>query len=78
MMPSPKTEPTQEAIFAFLDELRATGSVNMYAAAPYIQAAFGLPRPRAREILQTWMRSFDARHAQIPTEKDAQTPTEKA
>ena len=41
--------------FDFLDELRLSGETNMFGAAPYLQAEFGIDKKEAREILQNWM-----------------------
>ena len=41
--------------FDFLDELRLSGETNMFGAAPYLQAEFGIDKRVAREILQNWM-----------------------
>ena len=42
----------------FLVALRDSGITNMFGAAPYLQAEFGLDKREAREILANWMRSF--------------------
>ena len=42
----------------FLTALRDSGTVNMFGAAPHLQAEFGLDKREAREILANWMRSF--------------------
>jgi hypothetical protein len=46
-------------VFMFLNELRSTGSTNMFGAAPLIQEFFGVDRKVARELLKEWMKSFD-------------------
>lgn len=46
----------QQAYFDFLDELRLSGETNMFGAAPYLQAEFGIDKKEAREILQNWMK----------------------
>jgi hypothetical protein len=46
-------------VFMFLNELRSTGSTNMFGAAPLIQEFFGVDRKAARELLKEWMKSFD-------------------
>ena len=45
--------------FQFLDDLRESGAINMFGAAPYLQEEFGLTKTEARVVLQAWMRSFD-------------------
>ena len=42
----------------FLIALRDSGTVNMFGAAPHLQAEFGLDKREAREILANWMKSF--------------------
>jgi len=49
----------KQEVFMFLNELRSTGSTNMFGAAPYIQEFFGVDRKVARELLKEWMKSFD-------------------
>ena len=47
--------------FLFLDELRESGAVNMFGAAPYLAEMFGLSKRDAREVLGQWMRTFSER-----------------
>ena len=42
----------------FLVALRDSGITNMFGAAPYLQAEFGLDKREAREVLANWMQSF--------------------
>lgn len=44
----------------FLDKLRASGKVNMYAAGAELEKKYGLTREEARAILIRWIdqRSF--------------------
>ena len=44
--------------FDYLDELRLSGETNMFGAAPYLQATFGIDIGEARNILQKWMNNF--------------------
>jgi|TARA_R110000824_G_C14956282_1_gene651506 hypothetical protein len=44
--------------FDYLDELRLSGETNMFGAAPYLQATFGIDKKEARNILQEWMNNF--------------------
>ncbi len=39
----------------FLDKLRASGKVNMYAAGAELERRFGLSREDARAVLLKWM-----------------------
>ncbi len=56
------TTATNEAYFQYLDELRDSGVTNIYGAASYLSAEFGLSESRARGILTEWMRTFSDRH----------------
>lgn len=53
------TNSDKQEVFMFLNELRSTGSTNMFGAAPLIQEFFGVDRKVARELLKEWMKSFD-------------------
>lgn len=53
----------KEAVFLFLDDVRNSGKINMFGAAPYIQEVFGVKRHEAKELLMEWMRTFGERHA---------------
>lgn len=53
----------KQEVFMFLNELRSTGSTNMFGAAPLIQEFFGVDRKTARSLLKEWMKSFDEQFA---------------
>lgn len=55
----------RDEIFAFLDIVRESGSINMFAAAPQIQEFFGLSRVEAKDILLEWMMSFEKRASHV-------------
>ena len=42
----------------FLNDLRDSGVINMFGAAPYLQDEFGLEKGEARQVLANWMQSF--------------------
>ena len=42
----------------FLDELRVSGTTNMFGAAPYLSDEFGITKSEARKILSYWMETF--------------------
>jgi len=42
----------------FLDELRESGSTNMFGAGIYLQNEFGLDRRESRAVLSEWMNSY--------------------
>jgi hypothetical protein len=54
-------------VFQWLDELRDSGSVNMFGAAPLVADEFGLDRKEARRITVMWMETFD--HQRSPKER---------
>lgn len=45
--------------FDYLVELRDSGEINMWSAAPYLEREFGISRQEARKILLAWIESFD-------------------
>ena len=47
--------------FDYLDKLRASGKTNMFGAAPFLQANFGLGKREAINILMEWMDTYDRR-----------------
>jgi hypothetical protein len=47
--------------FEYLDALRESGITNMWGAAVFVQAQFGLDRKPAVDILLKWMKTFDQR-----------------
>jgi hypothetical protein len=57
----------KEEYFAYLDELRESGQINMFGAVPYLQDVFGMNRYDARKILLEWMNTFSQRHAEKNT-----------
>ena len=44
-----------ETYFAFLDQVREDGKINMFGAGAVLQEAFGLEKFEARDILFQWM-----------------------
>jgi hypothetical protein len=49
----------EQEYFDYLEELRRSGDTNMFGATPYLNAAFGLGRKRAIEVLTKWMKLHD-------------------
>ena len=45
----------------YLNDLRESGTTNMYGAAPYVVGRFQVSRTEARIIVQYWMESFEER-----------------
>ena len=42
----------------FLDDLRESGSINMFGAPAVLQQEFGLTKHQAIDIVKTWMEEF--------------------
>ena len=52
----------KEEIFAFLDEVRLSGLINMYGAAPYVEECYNVSITEARSLLREWMETFSERN----------------
>ena len=52
------SELSKEEVYNFLDELRLSGTTNMFGAAPYIAEEFAIEEKEAREWLSEWMKDF--------------------
>ena len=52
----------QEQVNLFLDDLRESGAINMFGAAPYVADAFGVSKYEARDLVKNWMDTFGERH----------------
>ena len=50
----------KENIFNYLEDLRDSGQINMFGAAPYVAEAFGINKYQAREILSEWMNNYES------------------
>ena len=53
---------TNNQHWLFLEELRRSGAINMFGAAPYIKEAFGVSSREARNILADWMENYDPKN----------------
>lgn len=53
-----ESEVTDEVAFEYLIELRDSGVVNMWGAAPYVAKEFGISETKAGHILVRWIESF--------------------
>lgn len=53
-----------EAMLSYLDELRASGKVNMFGAAPHLEQQFELTMTEARQALAYWMKTYNQRKAE--------------
>ncbi len=54
----------KEEIFIFLDNLRESGSINMFGARLVVQEMFGLSRYEAKDVVLEWMQTFSQRHGE--------------
>lgn len=52
------TEDLTQEIFDYLNALRESGRINMFGAAPYVAAEFGLDKREAKEYVLAWMKNF--------------------
>ena len=52
------TDLEREAL-EYLDDLRESGSINMFGAAPYVEANFNVDRKEAGRLLMLWMANFN-------------------
>jgi hypothetical protein len=52
----------QEQVNVFLDDLRESGAINMFGAAPYVADAFSVSKYEARDLVIKWMETFGERH----------------
>ncbi len=45
--------------FAYLDDLRDSGAVNMFGASKYVAEDLGHEKSTARSLVTMWMKSYD-------------------
>jgi len=58
-----------EEYFRFLDELRESGSINMFGAAdPLLMMFPDLTKLESKYILTEWMKTYDKRHRPLATQ----------
>ena len=46
----------------YLDDLRESGTTNMFGARPYVADEFGLDKQQSAAVWSYWMDTFAARH----------------
>ena len=56
------TKAELEEMLVYLDKLRESAETNMMGAASYLQLRFGLDKHEARDVLFSWMDTYDKRH----------------
>ena len=50
---------TENKYWIFLENVRRSGVINMFGAAPYLEEIFGLSKKEAREVLADWMANYN-------------------
>ena len=50
---------SEDTMFTYLEGLRQSGVTNMFGAGPYLEREFGLNRNEAKEVLLSWMKSYE-------------------
>ena len=63
----PRPEFVTDEHLQFLDELRESGEINMFGAAPYLSNIFDLSKQEARKALTYWMQTFGTRKQKAGT-----------
>ena len=48
-----------EKYFIFLDDLRDSGTTNMFGASSYLESEFEIGKKEAIDVLCKWMETFD-------------------
>lgn len=48
----------KEAVFAFLNDVRKSGQINMFEGSKYVQEMFGVNRTESRELVIEWMQTY--------------------
>ena len=53
------SEVSEDTMFTYLEGLRQSGVTNMFGAGPYLEREFNLNRHEAKEVLMSWMKSYE-------------------
>jgi hypothetical protein len=61
--------PKDQQYFDYLEKLRQSGVTNMYGAATYLIASYGMTKERAIKILTDWMQAHTETRKLAPKEK---------
>ena len=59
-METRKTTNQEQEIMEFLNELRDSGTINMFGATSYIQNEYPIEKQEATRILKLWMNNFNS------------------
>jgi len=54
-------ENVREVIYGFLDNLRKSGTCNMFDSPRYVQEMYALSKHDSRDVVKDWMKSFGER-----------------
>ena len=52
------TDPFVKEVFAFLNEVRRSGKINMFGAGEVLEKAYGFDRTTANRFVAAWMDNF--------------------
>ena len=50
---------TEKEVFEFLEDLRESGTTNMFGAGPYVQKKFRMNKHEAKDWVLKWMNSYE-------------------
>lgn len=67
-MANEKPEGMTEAHFKYLDDLRASGRMNMFGAAAYLADDMNISESAAGKYLKHWMETFNERFSEGSTQ----------
>jgi hypothetical protein len=48
----------KQEVFAFLNDVRKSGQINMFEGGKYVQEMFGVNRNEARDLVIEWMQTY--------------------
>ena len=55
---SERPEIVTDEMLEFLDDLRESGTINMFGSAEFVADEFDLTTPAARQVTKYWMKTF--------------------
>lgn len=62
----------EEDVLLYLDEIKKTNSINMYAITWLIRETYGVNKYEARELLKLWMDTYEERRSENETKNTLQ------
>jgi len=48
----------KQEVFAFLNDVRESGQINVFEGGKYVQEMFGVNRNEARDLVIEWMQTY--------------------